>query len=84
MASLILILYYILEALKWLIIIRAVMSWFVSPASDNPIVTLIRRITDPILRPLADMLPLMGGVDLSPILAFFAIILLQQVLVGLI
>jgi YggT family protein len=77
------ILYYILEALKWLIIVRALMSWFVSPMSDNPIVNLVRRITDPILRPLSDMVPLMGGVDLSPIVAFFAIVLMQQVVLGL-
>jgi YggT family protein len=78
------VLYYLLEALKWLIIVRALMSWFVSPHSDNPLVVAVRRITDPILRPLADMLPLAGGVDLSPIIAFFAIILLQQVIIGLV
>jgi YggT family protein len=75
------ILYYTLEVLKWLIIIRALMSWFVSPYSDNPLVQVIRRVTDPILRPLSEMVPLTGGVDLSPLVAFFAIILLQQVII---
>jgi YggT family protein len=75
-------LYYLLEILKWLIIARAVMSWFVSPMADNPAVNFLRRVTDPILRPLSEMLPLGGGVDLSPIVAFFAIVLLQRVLVG--
>lgn len=70
-------LYYTLEVFKWLIIVRAVMSWFVSPHSRNPLVDIIRRITDPILRPLAGVLPNMGGVDLSPLVAFFAIVLLQ-------
>lgn len=73
--------YYILEVLKWLIIVRALMSWFVSPHSDNPLVRLIRTITDPILRPMSEMLPTFGGIDLSPLLAFFAIHLLQQVIV---
>jgi len=76
------VLYYLLEALKWLIVVRALMSWFVSPYSDNPLVVGIRKITDPILRPLAGMLPLAGGVDFSPIIAFFAIILLQRVIIG--
>lgn len=76
--------YYALELLKWLIIVRAVMSWFVAPGADNPFVTGIRKITDPILRPVSEMLPVMGGVDLSPIVAFFAIVLLQQVLLRLI
>ena len=36
-------LYYLLEALKWLIIIRALLSWFVPPHSGNPVVRLLRR-----------------------------------------
>jgi YggT family protein len=75
------ILYYVLELLKWLIVIRAVMSWFVSPHSRNPLAELVRRITDPILRPLSDMMPVMGGMDLTPLIAFFAIVLLQRVIV---
>lgn len=80
---LLVLLYYILEALKWLVIIRALMSWFTDPYSDNPIVRLVRRITDPILRPMSEMVPSFGGVDLSPLLAFFAIHLMQQVIVRL-
>lgn len=78
-----LLLYYTLELFKWLIIVRAVMSWFVSPYSDNPLVHTIRKVTDPILRPLANLIPPMGGVDITPLVAFFAIILLQQVIRGL-
>ena len=74
------VLYFTLEIFKWLIIARAVMSWFVSPYSRNPIVQFIRRATDPILRPLSEMVPLVGGVDLTPIVAFFAIVLLQQLI----
>lgn len=74
-------LYIILEVLKWLIIARALMSWFVSPTSSNPIVDAIRRITDPILRPVRDVVPDFGGVDVSPLVAFFGLYLLQQVVV---
>ena len=77
------VLYYTLEVFKWLIIVRALMSWFVNPYSDNPLVRLIRKVTDPVLRPVSEMVPVMGGVDLSPIVAFFAIVLLQQVVVRL-
>lgn len=70
----------LLEVLKWLIIIRALMSWFVAPGSDNALVRGIRKITDPILRPFEQMVPNLGGVDISPLLAYFAIYLLQEVL----
>jgi YggT family protein len=77
------VLYYTLELFKWLVIVRAVMSWFVAPGADNPIVHVVRRITDPILRPIADLMPPMGGVDLSPIVAFFIIVLLQRLIIGI-
>ena len=77
----VIVVYYVLEVLKWLIIIRALMSWFVAPGSDNAVVRLVRRVTDPILRPLSEMLPPMGGLDVSPLLAFFAIYLFQQLLI---
>lgn len=73
-------LYYLLEILKWLVIARALMSWFVSPHSRHPLANLLRRVTDPILRPLSEMLPPLGGMDLSPLLAFFAIHLFQMVI----
>lgn len=76
--------YYALALLKWLVIARALMSWFVAPHSRHPAATLLRRITDPVLRPFSEMLPSMGGIDLSPLLAFFAITLLQMVVVRMI
>jgi YggT family protein len=74
-------LFYLLEVLKWLIIVRAVMSWFVPPNSNNAAVDLVRRVTDPILRPIAGVIPNLGGVDISPLVALFAIILLQRLVV---
>lgn len=72
-------LYQLLTVLEWLIIIRALVSWFVPPNSDNPLVHLLRRVTDPILRPISQMVPDLGGVDISPLVAYLALYLLQQV-----
>jgi len=74
------VLFYLLEIVKWLVIARAVMSWFVSPHSDNPLADGLRRVTDPILRPIQAVIPDMGGVDVSPLVAFFLIVLLQGVI----
>jgi YggT family protein len=76
-----LILLYTLQIYKWLVIARVLMSWFVSPHASNPVIDLVRRLTDPILRPISEMLPPLGGFDISPIVAFFGITLLQQVIV---
>lgn len=80
---LVVLLYYALEVLKWLVLIRVLLSWFVSPYSDNPLVEMLRRVTDPILRPLQQVIPPMGGLDISPLVAFFAIQLTQTMLVRL-
>lgn len=77
--SLWVLLYYLLEALKWILLARVVISW-VAPHSRNPFVVFVQRVTDPILRPLSEMLPPLGGLDLSPLLAYFAIHLFQQLI----
>ena len=83
MVMLVTLLYFALELLKWLIIARVLMSWFVSPYSQHPVARFIRKATDPILRPLAEVIPPLGGLDISPLIAFFGILLTQTMLVRL-
>ena len=68
-----------LSVMYWLILIRALISW-VSPDPFNPIVQFLNRVTEPILEPIRRVLPQMP-IDLSPIVAFLAIIFLRQFLV---
>ena len=71
---------YALKLAYWLIVARAVLSWFMRP--DQPIYALLIRITEPMIgpfRPLAyrlskGRLP----IDLAPLFAFLAITLLQR------
>ncbi len=70
----------ILTFAMWVIIIRALISW-VSPDPRNPIVMFLMSVTEPILRPIQRRIPPMGGLDLSPILAIFAIIFLREFVV---
>lgn len=70
----------ILSFLYWLILIRALLSW-VNPDPYNPIVQFLNRTTEPILTPIRRLMPPMA-IDISPILAFLAIIFLQAFLVA--
>ena len=63
----------------WMILIRALLSW-VSPDPFNPIVVFLQRATDPILDPIRRLMPPMP-IDISPILAFLAIVFLRSFLV---
>lgn len=52
----------------WLIIIRALMSWF-NPDPYNRLVRVIIDLTEPFLGAIRRFLPSMGGFDLSPVAA---------------
>ncbi len=66
----------------WLILVRAIISW-VNPDPYNPIVQFLYKATEPILSPIRRILPgrLSWGIDISPIIAFLAIIFLKSFLV---
>jgi len=70
---------YLLWAYMWVLIIRALISW-VNPDPWNPIVQFLYRITEPVLRPIRQRLP-MTGIDFSPIVVILAIMFLQRFLV---
>ena len=62
----------------WLLIVSVVLSW-VSPGY-NPATVMIRQLAEPVLAPFRRILPPMGGLDLSPIVAFLAIQVVQILL----
>jgi len=54
------------------IIAMIVLSW-VAPGTGHPAVYLLHQITEPVMAPFRRVLPAMGGLDLSPILVFIMI-----------
>lgn len=71
-----------LSILYWLILIRALISW-VNPDPFNPIVQFLHKVTEPILEPIRRLLPagLRFGIDISPLIAFLAIVFIKSFLV---
>ena len=55
---------------------------YVNVDARNPLVPLLGKIVDPALKPFRRVLPLIGGFDLSPMLAILAILLVQTVVVA--
>ena len=72
-----------LQIFQFLILARVMHSWVVSPLSRNPWVEMVRRATDPILLPIRSLLPDLGPIDISPIVAFFLLSLLQRLIAGM-
>ncbi len=71
---------FVLSAYIWIIIGRAVISW-VNADPYNPIVRFLVQATEPLLYRIRRVLPIMGGLDLSPMVLIFAVIFLQSFLV---
>lgn len=77
----------LLEALWWLVIIRALLSW-VNPDPMNPIVQFIERSTEWLLAPFRQLIPTYRiGIDVSPIVAllflYFLKLFIVQTLMGI-
>jgi YggT family protein len=61
------------------ILIRALLSWFNLPPG-NPLVTLLFDITEPILAPLRRVVPRIGMMDITPVVALLLMNFIQRVL----
>lgn len=70
---------YALEAVKWVVIIAALVSW-VNPDPRNPIVRFLWGVTEPLFRPFRRLVPASrtGGIDLSPLFVLLVIFLVQR------
>ena len=65
--------------LNFAIIIRALMSWF-NPSPENPIVRLVMEITEPVLAPLRRIVPRIGMIDITPIVAILLLNVIESML----
>lgn len=72
----------VLNALMWIIIINALLSW-VRPDPNNPIVQFLDRVSDVACDPIRRVMPtVFGGLDVAPLIAILAITFLQWAIVA--
>jgi YggT family protein len=75
----------VLDVYFIVLIVRIILSWVPSlPEPVEPLARFVRALTDPLLLPLRQVIPPirlgMGALDLSPLVLFFGISLLQSLL----
>lgn len=75
------------QAIIYLILGRAIMSWFVRPGDRiYPLYTMLCRVTEPLLEPCRRLTYRMGmnrGIDISPIVALFGLYILNRIVIEL-
>jgi YggT family protein len=80
--------YVILDIYKWVLIASVILSWLVAlnvVNTYNRVVNVIGdvlwRLTEPVLRPIRQFIPSVGGLDLSPLVALLLVWFLQYLIV---
>ncbi len=71
-----------LQIYSFVLIVRVLLTWFPNVDMGNPVLSTVSSITDPYLNAFRGLIPPLGGLDLSAILAFIALSLMQQLLVS--
>jgi YggT family protein len=67
----------IINVFIYSIFATVILSW-ISPSAHNPVVELLYKITEPVLKPCQRLIPPMGGFDLSPMVALLGLQVLKM------
>ena len=74
----------LIQVYSYVLLARALISWIPNLDPYNPVVQFLYQITEPVLDPVRRLIPPLGGmIDISIIVVFFALIILQQMLMTL-
>jgi YggT family protein len=78
----------VLQLYVWLLIASAILSWLIAFNVVNTrnqfvatVADFLYRITEPVLRPIRNAMPNLGGIDVSPVILILIILLLENVIV---
>ncbi|HYC05143.1 MAG TPA: YggT family protein [Azospirillaceae bacterium] len=82
-------LYVVLDLYSWILIISAILSWLIAFGVINTrnqfvytVSEMLYRLTEPVLRPIRRVIPNLGGIDISPIIALLLIFALQRLIIN--
>ena len=70
----------LLRLFELALLARIILSWFPNLDRGNPIIRFLYDVTEPVLRPIREMLPSNGMFDFSPLIVFVVIQVLTTLL----
>ena len=89
MASILTLILTVIEMYTWVVIASAVFSWLYAFNVVNPrnqfiamIGNTLYKLTEPVLRPIRNVLPDMGGLDLSPLVLLLGLFFIRVLIVN--
>ena len=77
----------VIELFIWCLIISAILSWLIAfnvlNTSNRLVYSLLDisyKMTDPLLRPIRNFLPNLGGIDISPVILILLLMFLRNLI----
>ncbi len=87
MRALLDVLFLVLRLYTWVVIASAIFSWLYAFGVVNPrnqfvgmIGRMLYQLTEPLLRPIRRVVPVFGGLDISPVILLLLIFLIERVI----
>ncbi len=71
----------VIQLYTWALILVVIISW-VAPGSYHPGAQLLMQITEPLLKPIRQIMPATGGLDLSPMILLLILFVIGRALAG--
>ena len=72
-----------IEVMSFLIFVRVILSWFIISTRNRVVITIyqiLHQITEPILGPLHKIIPNIGMIDITPVVAIILLYIIDMVL----
>ncbi|MCY3708761.1 MAG: YggT family protein [Caldilineaceae bacterium] len=73
----------VLQIYTFVLLIRILITWIPNLDPYHPIVQLLFQVTEPVLEPARKLIPPIGMIDISPIVVFIVLGILQDLLMQL-
>ena len=73
----------VLQIYTFILLIRILITWIPNLDPYHPIVQLLFQVTEPVLEPARKLIPPIGMIDISPIVVFIVLGILQDLLMQL-
>lgn len=70
----------VLTVFQLILLARVLLSWFPNIDRSNPLIRFVFDVTEPILRPIRDLMPRGMMLDFSPLIVFLVISVLMRLL----
>lgn len=73
----------LIQLYSFVLLARIILSWISNVDRTNQIVHFLYQITEPVLEPVRRVIPRLGMIDISPIVVFIVLNILQRILLNM-